>query len=279
MGFDTETVEGLPYTCQMADSAGNSEVVECYGRAEVVRAQFAKLFDKLPARGFAVAAAHYLRFDIQVLFRDRPEFFAGIGEVNWKDENGLHWKGSSGWPTIFAIVRYQGKTLLLLDTFRFFFGGLARVCKDLNIETQKLERPACIAENRAPTPAELEYFLDYALTDAVAVLDVLRWVVKIWEMENVGPCISIAHQAGRIFRRNYTRLGGKIVGLDAVDEFGQLAGLAAYHGGRNSVGGFPEDGRPLIVDDAAMYDVRSMYPWICAQLLPCLLYTSDAADE
>ena len=194
--------------------------------------------------------------------------FAGIGEIDWTDENGVHWRGSSSWPVIFVIGRYEGRTLLLIDTFRFFFGSLASVCRDLKIPQGKLERPPCIAENRAPTDEEKPYFLEYGLQDARCVREILKWLVHIWEREDVGPCISIAHQAGRLFRRNHTRIADKIRGLDATDHFGQLGGIEAYHGGRNSVTGFPEGDEPMIVEGCAMYDVRSMYPWLCSDILP-----------
>ncbi len=288
MGFDTETVDGLPFTCQFSTSGGERDVFECYGRSDLIRDHFSRLLVDAPDRAFILVGAHYLRFDIQVLFRDFPQMFAGLGEIDYTDAAGVSWRGSTNWPVIFAIARYQGKTLLLIDTFRFFFGGLAGVCEALKIKVQKLQRPACIAENRAPTPKEMPYFLKYAMTDSDAVLEILQWIDHIWELQGVGPCVSIAHQAGRIFRRNHTKIDNKIVGLDAADHFGQLGGIHAYHGGRNSVnaqaaarveierfqhpdGVTVTEKQPLFpmrVENCTLFDVRSMYPWICSDLLP-----------
>lgn len=263
-------MNGVPYTCQFATSQGEKLIYEVEGRSEAVRAGFNHFLDGAKRGDFFLAGAHYLRFDIQVLFKDRPECFQGLGEIDFTDENGVRWKGSTNWPVIFAIARKNGATLLLCDTFRFFFGSLAKVANDLKIPQQKMARPPCVLENRFPRESEKSYFLEYAMQDAVVVLPILGWIDRIWEMENLGPCISIAHQAGRLFRRNHTRVDGEIRGLDVPDKFGQLAGISAAHGGRNSAKS-PDKAFPFIVENCVMYDVRSMYPWICARLLPSFI--------
>lgn len=268
VGFDTETnpATGEVFTAQFSSSTGEKEVFECHGQPALVRDGFARLLKGAPPRSFILAGAHYLRFDISVLFKDTPEIFSELGEIAHEDEGGVLWKGSTNWPVIFAIARWGGRCLLLIDTFRWFPGSLADVCDQLQLPIRKLDRPKSIMENRLPREDEYEAFLDYAMVDADAALGVLKKIDSIWESEAVGPCISLAHQAGRIFRRNYTRgTAGKPVGLDAPDPFAQHHGVSAYHGGRNSL---KAAALPLVVDNCTMYDVRSLYPHICSNVLP-----------
>ncbi len=266
VGFDTETVDGHPYTCQFSDSQGGESLEECNGRPEVIRACIAEYLQKAPPKSFILMGAWYLRFDMQILFRDAPEIFSGLGEVDHQDEQGIHWKGSTNWPVIFAVARWKGRTLLLMDAWRYFQGTLAKTCEMLNLPIQKLPRPACIKEGRAPQgKAEREEFATYAMVDAKAVLQVMTLIDSLWAREDLGPCISLAHQAGRVFRVKHTLDQGKPKGLDAPDHFSNLNGLAAYHGGRNSL---LAETLPLVVPDCALYDVRSLYPSICVFELP-----------
>ncbi len=210
---------------------------------------------------FLLSGFFYFRFDIQVMFRDKPELFEGLGNIDFEDEHGIHWKGSSQWPVIFLIGRYKKRTLLVIDAWRFFPGSLAGVCRDLGLAFQKLETPACVKENRPPNASEREYFDQYSLGDTDACLEILKEIDKIFALEAQGPCISVAHLSGKKFRRDHA--GG--VGLDVPDERGQELGLLAYKGGRNSM---VADQLPLILPDCAMYDVRSLYPYICSEILP-----------
>lgn len=261
MAFDTETVDGFPYTGQYSGTDGVRGIDDCHGRPELARAMVAaQLFEAKPG-DFILSGFFYFRFDIQVIFRDKPELFEGLGNIDFEDEHGIHWKGSSQWPVIFLIGRYKKRTILCIDAWRFFPGSLAGVCRDLGLAFQKLETPACVKENRAPTEAERAAFDAYSLGDTDACLEILKEIDKIFELEQQGPCISVAHLSGKKFRRDHA--GG--VGLDVPDERGQELGLLAYKGGRNSM---VADDLPLIVPNCAMYDVRSLYPYICSEILP-----------
>jgi len=254
-------VEGLPYTCQFSDTQGRREIVDCHGKPEVVRAVLAGFLYEAKQGDFLLGGFFYFRFDIQVLFRDKPEVFEGLGNVDFVDEHKVHWKGSTQWPVIFLIGRYEGRTLLVIDTWRFFPGSLERVCYDLQLPFKKMEKPPCIAENRAPTEAERPYFNEYAQADSDANLEILTRIDSLWARDSLGPCISVAHLSGKKFRRDFT--GG--LGLDVPDEFTSLGGLLAYKGGRNSL---CAEKLPLVVDACKMFDVRSLYPYICSELLP-----------
>lgn len=270
VGVDTETVKGLPYCVQTADSAGGESVRECWGQASVVRRALSVYLEDAPPNAWILAAAHYLRFDVQVLFRDKLELFQGVGEIDWIDEEGVHWKGSTLWPVVFVIARKNGRTLLLIDTFKFFFGSLASVARDLQLEHKKLEVPVCIKENRAPTEEEQAEFVEYALTDARVVLGVLKWIDSIWAEADLGAFISIAHQGGKIFNRRFAaRQDEQKWGLDLPDQTGQMAGLASYQGGRNSLRS-PTGQYPFVVEDCTQLDVKSMYPYVASHVLPPL---------
>lgn len=212
-------------------------------------------------KDFILAGFFYFRFDIQVIFADSPELFEGLGAINVEDEHGIHWRGSSQWPVIFLVGRYKGRTLLIIDAWRFFSGSLAGVCRELELPFTKLQTPACVKENRQPRPDEREAFNNYGLVDADACLEIVKRIDAIWEREQQGPCISIAHLSGKKFRRDFT-MGN---GLDVPDELGQELGLLAAKGGRNSL---VAQELPLIVENCQMFDVKSLYPYICSAILP-----------
>ena len=276
-GMDTETVNGMPYTLQVADNKGRREIIWLYGQARIARNVLYDIIDSLPEKNIAVFGFYFFKYDVQVLLRDQAQLFTGLASLDkWKNpktgeweydfkEDGFCWSGVITWPTVFVIIRKGSRVLLLIDLFRFFEGGLARVAVDLQLPFKKLEVPACVKEAREPSPAEKLDFEAYAMQDAVVALSILEIVKNFIEEHQISWCLSNAHMAYKIFKKEYTKneKTGKPQGLDKPDYFMQLNGLKSYHGGRNSL---TVSSLPFVCHSARVYDVNSMYPFVGTML-------------
>ena len=272
-GLDTETVNGMPYTLQIADQTGRREIVWLYGNARIARNVLYDILDKMPDKSISVFGFYFFKYDVQVLLRDHPELFTGLASlgsfINKKgekeydfSEDGYTWSGVITWPTVFVIIRRGSRVLLLIDLFRFYEGGLARVAVDLKLPFKKFKTPACVKGAREPKGArELKQFNAYAIQDAVVALSILETVKQTHEEFQLSWSLSNAHMFWKIFKKNFTvnPKTRKAQGLDVPDYFMQINGLKSYHGGRNSL---TVPRLPFRHSSIKVYDVNSMYPYV-----------------
>lgn len=262
LGLDTETLPGRPYTFQAATDLGHRELTYVDGCAPLIRAKLYEFLDQVPDGQFGLGAFYFFRFDVQTVFFDKPDYWKGSAALDAEDvdNNGVYWTGALTWPTVFLRLKRGKKKLFLIDLFRFWEGGLAKCCEKLDLPIRKMDRPACVTENREPTPEERDYFEEYALIDAEAALSLLGLLDSLWEMDGNPPSFSNAHESGRVFKKRYAPKG-----LDMPDTLALQAGEWAYHGGRNALH-LPQV--PIVIPNCTLADVSSQYPAVCYYDLP-----------
>lgn len=262
--LDTEVIQGSPYTLQIKLKDGLREIFYCHGNPRLIRLRLYELLDSLPSHGVGVLGFYFFKYDIQAIFLDKPQYFTGIACLEGEEEDGFGLRGVLTWPTVFLVIRRNGKKLIIIDLFRFFEGGLNKVCHDLKLPVKKLPVPKCIKDQFYPiAPKEVREFERYALGDVDAGLPILEHIRSFWEEYDLAPKISNAHMAATIFLKKYT--GG--LGLDKPDLLMQRAAIKSYHGGRNSLT-VPK--LPFFASDVFYMDVSSMYPYCGAYKLPAI---------
>ena len=270
--LDFEVIQGKPFTLQIRNQKGHREIFYLEGNSRLARLRLEEIFEDLPKGGLGVFGFYYFKYDIQALFLDRPELFTGIAYCDIEEGN-VKSKGVLTWPTVFLILRKDKKKILLFDIFRFYEGGLDKVCRDLRFNLKKLPVPPCIDGQYYPSKKEVEGFEEYALRDVDAGLQIVEEIQNTWESYDLPPKISNAHMAGSIFLKNFAKRPDlpngdspeQRSGLDKPDILMQQAALKSYHGGRNSL---TVPRLPYIHPHMVYYDISSMYPFCGAYKLP-----------
>ncbi len=295
--FDTETVDGAPFTIQFAGSDGATLV-------RVTRSTILQTFLTFLARRgdrdrLSLLWAHNLEFDAGIVFCAHPEIWMtktphlvgnldGVGDVRivfHQVENPFH------------QVTVRGRQWLILDTMSFFKLSLEEACRRLQLPVQKLPRPPYLGQ-RPPTDVEWPAFHAYATNDALATYELGSYILERHREFDIPPTVSIAHMAGTIFRRDSLRedlsspirTEARIVSVEVARAKGwQLrqplhvrvdppipfceterrsdlvlnASLLSYHGGKNGL-----YVAPGVYEDVAEVDIVSAYPYAMWMLPP-----------
>jgi len=295
--FDTETVDGEPFTIQFAGSDGGTLV-------RVTRSTILETFlTFLDHRGdpdrLNLLWAHNLEFDAGIVFCAHPEIWTtktpylvgqldGVGDVRivfHQVENPFH------------QVTVRGRQWLILDTMSFFKLSLDEACRRLQLPVQKLPRPTYLGQ-RPPTEQEWPAFHAYATNDALATYELGSYILERHREFGIPPTVSIAHMAGTIFRRDYLRedltrpirtevrmvsdevaraKGWQVrqplrvrvdspIGFCETERRSDLvlsASLLSYHGGKNGL-----YVSPGVYEGVAEVDIVSAYPHAMRMLPP-----------
>lgn len=251
-GFDTETVNGEPYTLQLCDG----ERAELwYANRRTILRRFLTYLDEHANQGRPnVVWGHNLEFDLAVLFRAHLERF--VYDRWTADTWGWKWDVFCG-ARHFAFVT-KGKTrVMVLDTFAFFPTSLAKVAKTLGLSVGKMNPPAGLGERRLTGHG----FEEYAKRDAVLAREVGERILAFQRDLDVPISVTGPQMSGRAFRRHYLH-AGECIGFppDAVE----IASRLSYHGGKNGLYCVPG------WYDCTELDISSAYPYAMT-LVPGLL--------
>src|SRR5713101_8258497 len=202
--FDTETVDGDPFTIQFAGSEGAT--LACVTRSTILETFLTFLAQRGDPNHLNLLWAHNLEFDTGIVFCAHPEIWTtktphlagelhGAGDVRivfHQIENPFH------------QVTVRGRQWLILDAMSFFKLSLEEACRRLQLPIQKLPRPSYLGQ-RPPTEEEWPTFHGYATTDALATYELGSYILERHREFGIPPTVSIAHMAGTIFRRDYLR--------------------------------------------------------------------------
>ncbi len=295
--FDTETVDGEPYTLQIADADGVELV---YVSRETILPAF---LDALRCRGGSsgpnLAWAHHLEFDFGVIFVEEPGIWrARKGHIETTLADGTRVElAYNHLHSPFHHLIVGSQHWLLLDTMSFIRLSLDAACRRLRLPVQKLPRPGYLG-TRAPTRAEQPDFEAYAKNDAAATYALAEYLVARHRELGVGPTVSIAQFAAAVFRSRFLKqdlgrplqtqvrtlspavvahrrkmlrpamrvtVGSGIPFCETKPGSTALleASCLAFHGGKN---GFYV--RPGVYEDIAEVDIVSAYPHAMTALPP-----------
>jgi DNA polymerase family B len=202
----------------------------------------------------AVAAAHFLRFDLTVMvvdylgpqwrrYFDREHFSLKVGDAIIE--------GHVGHPA-FATIRFPHQSVTLLDTASYFPMSLNRAAQAVGIKEQKMGKPEGLGYRVIP----LKEISPYLKRDVFLCHKVAEQIVSWWDEWKIRPAISAPHFASRVFRHVFV----KRAWVDVPPSVERQA-LLAYHGGKN---GFYT--KPGWYKKVYSYDLRSAYCWAMTQI-------------
>lgn len=225
-GGDTETLHGEPMTLQFY-----SEDVACDEIHFVDRKSAAKKFfdwvNKRKRNAQHVVYVHNLSFDlIEFLWGHHAKLVSSSGDYDFKVGK-FHVTGVYGTPTFCKISNGHNLSVIIVDSFSYFRGSLAKGAELFCPDLPKLKRVTGIGEKQFTEKDTA--FCEYAMRDAVITYHMGKAIEAMHQRYNLTQCVSVADMAARIFRRMlmYTIPQPN---RDVID-----ASLLSYHGGKNNV--------------------------------------------
>jgi hypothetical protein len=251
-GGDTETLEGEPLSMQFySEDIACDEIFFCTARDAADK--FFKWIGKRKRNAQHVIYVHNLSFDlVEFLWGHHAKLVSTTGEYDFKVGE-YRVTGVYGTPTFCKISNGHNLSIIIVDSFSYFRGSLAKAAGLFCPNLPKLSRPAGLGEKKFT--AKDKKFVEYAMRDSVVTYHVGKAIEKMHVQYGLSQCVSVADMAARIFRKMLTYTIPQ-PGRDVID-----AALLSYHGGKNNVtvpAGWYESVTSL--------DISSAYPAAMAEL-------------
>lgn len=245
-GGDTETLNGEPLSLQFY-----SEDVACdeihFVDKKTAAQQFFKWVEKRKRNAQHVVYVHNLSFDlIEFLWGHHAKLISASGDYDFKVGK-YHITGVYGTPTFCKISNGHNLSVIIVDSFSYFRGSLAKGAELFCPDLPKLKRPDGIGEVKFT--AKDSKFCEYAMRDAVVTYHMGKAIEAMHQRYNLSQCVSVADMAARIFRRMLTYTIPQ-PNRDIVD-----ASLLSYHGGKNNI-----TAPPGWYGGITSLDISSAYP-------------------
>lgn len=254
-GGDTETCRGLPMTLQFY-----SEDVPCdeifFVDDKNALDRFLKWCGSLKTDCEHVVYIHNLEFDLpELLWKLKHKLIGEGGSGDFEFTSGK-WRisGVYGGPTFCKISDGHHRTILLVDSFSWYRGSLAKAAELFCPHLPKLKRMKDIGERKFTKRDK--GFVDYAMRDAVIAYHIGKSIQKFAVQYDIPQPLSVADMVAKIFRRKFLNYEIPLPSREIID-----AAFAAYHGGKNNItvpAGWYEGVNSL--------DISSAYPWVMREL-------------
>lgn len=226
-GGDTETLAGHPMTFQFY-----SEDVACndifFVNAKNAMKTFFAWCDKRRKKVQHVVYIHNLDFDLpELLWGAHEKLISSGGDFEFTYGR---WRvsGVYGAPTFCRISDGHGTSIVLVDSFSYFKGSLAKAAELFCPDLPKLRRPNGLGEKQFKPNDKV--FAAYAMRDAEVAYHMGRAIEAMHQEYDLQQCVSVADMAARIFRHHYLKYTIPQPSRDIIE-----ASLHAYHGGKNNV--------------------------------------------
>lgn len=245
-GGDTETLHGRPLTIQFYSEDVACDFIEFVDEKSAA-ATFLKWCASRRRNVQHVVYIHNLAFDlVELLWGHHAKLIGDSGDFNFKVGK-WNVRGVYGTPTFCTVSNGHDITVMLVDSFSYFRGSLAKAAELFCPHLPKLKRPDGIGDKRF-TKRDAG-FIAYAMRDAEVTYHMGRAIEDMHQRYDVQQCVSVADMAARIFRKQLTYTI-PLPPRDIVD-----AALRSYHGGKNNVAG-----KPGWYDGITSVDISSAYP-------------------
>lgn len=253
MGFDSETVTGMPYTLQFWQPTLERLT---FVNGHNVLDKLLQFLEAVPDKRL-IMFVYYAKFDIPILLYPHLEKFAldtfELQERGWEIKV---FCSKSWWVSFYH--KPTGKYVQLIDIFNFFKGGLAKVAKELNIKEQKLPKPARLGEYCYKRSDKI--FVRYAMQDAKIAYRLGKLIVEMHKELDIPVCLSAPKMAELTFRSKFLHKKDEYL-LPKSDKCLSYS-LHCYHGAKN---GYYLD-HPALFDHIFDYDIISAYPYAMSML-------------
>ncbi len=256
-GFDSETVDGLPYLIQFWNP---SLAKYMFVNGCDIFKQFMEFLETLPGSRI-ILFNYYSKFDLPVIFFPYIKMFADdsfeMKEYGWEIKV---FCSKNWWASFYNGV--TGKYVQFVDIFNFFKGGLDKVAKHLGIRVRKLPRPKKLGEY-AFAESNRNY-IRYAMRDARIAWEEGKRIVDMHKELDIPICLSAPKMAELVFRKHFLKQGDEY--LMPSDKKCLEYSILAYHGAKN---GYYLD-HPAYFMRVHDYDIISAYPYAMS-ILPSFL--------
>lgn len=246
-GGDTETLFGKPMTLQFY-----SEDVACsdiyFVSAETAADTFLTWCRQRRRNVLHVVYIHNLAFDLpELLWKHHAKLIGPGGDFDFKLKR---WsiKGVYGTPTFCRVSNGHDISVMLVDSFSYFRGSLAKGAELFCPDLPKLKRPEGIGEKQFRKKDS--DFTEYAMRDAEVAYHMGKAIERMHQEYDLQQCVSVADMASRIFRHRFLNYTIPQPGRDVID-----AALLSYHGGKNNV-----TTGPGWYENVSSLDISSAYP-------------------
>jgi len=255
-GADSETFHGRPMTLQFY--SGDLEYEQCLWVDEHTATQgFFEWAESLPRQCLHVVYCHNLDFDLPEFFWSFKEELITAGGDFTIEHGGWSIRGVYGRPTFARLThRKQNRQILIVDSFLWFQGTLAKAAELFCPELPKLKR----LKNLGTKLFKMndEEFYNYAMRDSVIAYHIGKSVQKIIQQFEIMQPVSLADMSAKIFRHHFLKKR-----IPACGNMQTSAALFSYHGGKNNV---VTDAAPGWHTDVTAMDISSAYPYAMSQL-------------
>lgn len=225
-GADTETLHGKPMTMQFySEDIACSEIY--FVSPENAADTFLKWCATRKRNILHVVYVHNLSFDLpEFLWGGKLHAYMAGGEFDFKLKQ-WNISGVYGTPTFCRVSNGHDITVMIVDSYSFFRGSLAKGAELFCPDLPKLKRPDGIGEKRF-TKRDTA-FCEYAMRDAEVSYHMGKAIEAMHKEFDVQQCVSVADLAGRIFRKMLTYTIPQ-PSRDIIE-----ASLLSYHGGKNNI--------------------------------------------
>lgn len=255
-GADSETYYGRPMTLQFFSD--DLEYETCYWCDEGTATDcFMEWADSLPRQCQHVVYCHNLEFDLPEFLWSVKEKLISLGGDFHLDIGDWHISGVYGKPTFCRMTnRKQNRQILIVDSFLWFQGPLAKAAELFCPDLPKLKQPKDLGEKKFGMNDDA--FYQYAMRDAEVAYHIGKAVQHLIREFDIRQPVSLADMSAKIFRHHFLRHK-----IPQPSRAVQLAALKSYHGGKNNVVSNAAPGWHLGI--TAM-DISSAYPYAMSQL-------------
>jgi hypothetical protein len=218
--------------------------------------------DGLPARMLHVVYVHNLAFDLpEFLWAVKEKLAESATEYNF-DIGEWTFHGFYGSPTFCRMVnKRQNKTVMLVDSFLWYQGSLAKAAELFCPDLPKLKMPDGLGTKLFKMNDEK--FYEYAMRDAEVAYHIGKSVQAMIAEFNIMQPVSLADMSAKIFRHHFLQHT-----IPQPNKSVILGALKSYHGGKNNV---VKGAAPAWHMNVTSFDISSAYPYAMAQL-PSMSY-------
>lgn len=260
-GADTETIAGHPMTLQFY-----SEDIACeqihFVNDDTACKVFIKWCDSLKKDAQHVVYIHNLAFDlIELLWGHHAKLVGPGGDFNFKLGK-WNVSGVYGTPTFCRLTNGHNRQIILVDSFSYFRGSLAKAAELFCPDLPKLRRLDGLGTKRFTKRDNL--FIDYAMRDAVVTYHMGIQIERLHREYDLQQCVSVADMAARIFRHRFLDYTIWQPSREIITQ-----SLLSYHGGKNNVtekAGWFEGVTSLDISSAYPHAMRDMPAFSSAKL-------------
>lgn len=255
-GADSETLHGRPMTLQFYSA--DTEKESCiFVDEHSATDEFFDWCEAVPRKCQNVVYCHNLDFDLPEFFWSfKEELITAGGDFEF-EVDGWHIRGVYGRPTFVRMThRKQNRQILIVDSFLWFQGTLAKAADLFCPELPKLKRMDGLGTRQFHKNDAR--FREYAMRDAVIAYHIGKHVQKLIQSFDIMQPVSLADMSAKIFRHHFLNRT-----IPQCNDMQTKAGMLSYHGGKNNVvsGSIPK----WHLDVTAM-DISSAYPYAMSQL-------------